>query len=166
MTLLVTTADVRRLTPANQQAHVITGIFTILLSKETLPTFLRTATILPVPKKSAVSTLNDYHPVALTPTLVKRVEKLVVQHIKDNIPASLDAHLYAFRTSRSTEDAISTALDSVSTQLENKSSSIRMLFVDFSSALNTISPIRLIGKLQTLGLTATLCKWIFRLPNK
>ena len=47
---------------------------------------------------------------------------------------------------------------SVFTQLEN--SYITMLFVDFSSTFNTISPIRLIGKLNTLSLSTTLCTWI------
>ena len=49
-----------------------------------------TATIVPGSKKSAVSSLNVYRPVALTPILMKCLEKLVVQHIKDNIPASQD----------------------------------------------------------------------------
>ena len=50
---------------------------------------LKTAIIVPVPIKSAVSGLIDYHPVALTPILMKCFEKLVLQHIKDNISASL-----------------------------------------------------------------------------
>ena len=35
-----------------------------------------------------------------------------------------------------------------------------MLFVDFSSAFNTISPMELTGKLNTLGLSITLCNCI------
>ncbi len=118
-----------------------------------IPTCFKTATIVPVPKKSAVS-------VALIPILMKCFEKLVLQHIKNNIPASLDPHQFAFRTNRSTEDAISTALHSVFTHLENNNTYIRMLFVDFSSAVSTISPMKLIGKLSTLGLSTTLCNWI------
>lgn len=38
--------------------------------------------IAPVPRKSAVSSLNHYHPVALTPILMK----------KDNLTSSLDPH--------------------------------------------------------------------------
>ena len=64
-------------------------------------------------EKSAASGLNDYHPVPLTPTLMKCSEELVLQHIKDNIPVSLDPHQYAFRTNRSTEGAVSTVLQSV-----------------------------------------------------
>ncbi|KAK1802604.1 hypothetical protein P4O66_004246 [Electrophorus voltai] len=35
-----------------------------------------------------------------------------------------------------------------------------MLFIDFSSAFNTIVPQHLIGKLSLLGLNTSLCKWI------
>ena len=76
------------------------------------------------------------------------------------IPASLDPHQHAFRTNRSTEDAISTALHSVFTHPENKNSYVGMLLLDFSSAFNTISPMKLIGKLNTLGISASVCSWI------
>ena len=35
-----------------------------------------------------------------------------------------------------------------------------MLFIDYSSAFNTIFPTKLITKLRTLGLTNSLCNWI------
>ncbi len=35
-----------------------------------------------------------------------------------------------------------------------------MLFVDYNSGFNTIDPIKLVNKLQTLGLGALLCHWI------
>ena len=52
-----------------------------------------------------------------------------------------------------------TALHPIFTHLENMNSCIRMLFVDFSSAFNTISPMKLFGKLNTLGFSTTLCTW-------
>jgi hypothetical protein len=35
-----------------------------------------------------------------------------------------------------------------------------MLFIDYSSAFNTIVPSKLITKLRTLGLNTSLCNWI------
>ena len=35
-----------------------------------------------------------------------------------------------------------------------------MLFIDYSSAFNTIVPSKLINKLRTLGLNTSLCNWI------
>ncbi len=60
----------------------------------TVPTCFKTALYL---KESAVSTVNDYHPMALSPTLMKYFEKLVLRHIKDNIPANLDPQLRQLR---------------------------------------------------------------------
>ena len=38
-----------------------------------------------------------------------------------------------------------------------------MLFIDYSSAFNTIVPSKLITKLRTLGLNTSLCNWILDL---
>ena len=37
---------------------------------------------------------------------------------------------------------------------------VRMLFIDYSSAFNTIVPSKLITKLRILGLNTSLCNWI------
>ena len=37
---------------------------------------------------------------------------------------------------------------------------VRMLFIGYSSAFNTIVPTKLITKLRTLGLNTSLCNWI------
>ncbi|KAI4904717.1 hypothetical protein NFI96_023993 [Prochilodus magdalenae] len=44
--------------------------------------------------------------------------------------------------------------------LDSTNSYVRMLFIDFSSAFNTVIPSRLIHKLSTLGTSNTLCSWI------
>ncbi|KAF7692576.1 hypothetical protein HF521_010186, partial [Silurus meridionalis] len=75
---------------AEQLADVFTDIFNISLSSNVVPTCLKTTTIVPVPKKSTVSCLNDYRPVALTPIVMKCFERLVMRHIKTQLPPSLD----------------------------------------------------------------------------
>ena len=39
---------------------------------------------------------------------------------------------------------------------------VRMLFIDYSSAFNTIFPYRLVSELVDQGLSTSLCKWIVR----
>ncbi len=112
-----------------------------------------------------MSNLNDCRPEALIPILVKCFEKLVLQHIKDNIPVSLDPHQFAFRANRVTEDAIATVLHSVFIHLENNIY-MRILFVDLSSEFNTITPEKLIGKPSTVGLSTTLFNWILDFLTK
>ncbi|KAI3373950.1 hypothetical protein L3Q82_022512, partial [Scortum barcoo] len=126
----------------------------------TVPVSLKTSIIVPLPKKSAVTCLNDYHPVALTPVIMKCFERIVLKHIKDIIPAGLDQYQFAYRENRSTEDAVSIALHTALTHLQLPNTYVRMLFVDFSSAFNTVIPDKLILKLHNLGLPSSLCHWI------
>ncbi|KAK3539456.1 hypothetical protein QTP70_008511 [Hemibagrus guttatus] len=119
-----------------------------------------TTTIMPVPKKSPVSCLNDYRPIALTPIIMKCFERLVKRHIKNLLPPSLDPMQFVYRPNRSTDDAISTTLHLALTHLDNKDTYVQMLFVDFRSAFNTIIPQHLIEKLSLLGTNTSLCNWI------
>ncbi|KAK3548153.1 hypothetical protein QTP70_004854 [Hemibagrus guttatus] len=58
------------------------------------------------------------------------------------------------------DDAIITTLHLSLTHLVNKDTYVRMLFIDFSSAFNTIIPQHLTEKLSLLGINTSLCKWI------
>ncbi|KAK3513974.1 hypothetical protein QTP70_000320 [Hemibagrus guttatus] len=66
---------------AEQLVHspIFTDIFNISLSSAVVPTCLKTTTIVPMPKKSTVSCLNNYRPVALTPIVLKYFERLVMR---------------------------------------------------------------------------------------
>lgn len=64
----------------------------------------------------------------------------------------MDAYQLAYQINRSTEDAIATALHSVLSHLGKQVSYIRILFIDYSSAFNTIIPDILIPKLVNLEL--------------
>ncbi len=75
-------------------------------------------------------------------------------------PNTLDPLQFAYRPNRSTDDCNFLTLHLALTHLENKDSYVRMLFIDFSSAFNTIIPQQLINKLNLLGLNNSLCNWI------
>ncbi|KAK3532340.1 hypothetical protein QTP86_016032, partial [Hemibagrus guttatus] len=66
---------------------------------------------------------------------------------------------FAYRPNHSTDDAITTLHLSL-THLDNKDTYVRMLFIDFSSAFNTIIPQHLSEKLSLLGINTSLCNWI------
>lgn len=97
---------------------------------------------------------------ALTPVISKCLEELVRTRIIQGFPATFDPHQFAYRKNRSTEDAIAIALHTTLTHLEQKDSYIRLLFIDFSSAFNTIVPARLVTKLHDLGLPHSTRLWI------
>ncbi|XP_076862714.1 nuclear respiratory factor 1 isoform X2 [Brachyhypopomus gauderio] len=141
-------------------AEVFTDIYNISLSQAVVPTRFKATTIIPIPKKASPSCFNDYRPVALTSIPMKCFERLVMHHIRSSLPPFLDPYQFAYRSNRSTGDAISTALHSAHTHLDRKDTYVRMLFLDFSSAFNTIIPQQLIHKLDSLGLSTSLCNWL------
>ncbi len=83
-----------------------------------------------------------------------------MHHIKSSLPNMLDPFQFAYCPNRSTDNAICTTLHLALTHLEQKDSYVRMLFIDFSSAFNTIIPQQLIHNLNLLGLNTSLCNWI------
>ncbi len=114
---------------AVELTDVFTDIFNISLSQAVVPTCFKATTIIPVPKSSP-SCFNDYRPVALTPILMKCFERLVMQHIKSVLPTSLDPFQFAYRSNRSTDDAIATALHPALTHLDKTDTYVRLLFID------------------------------------
>ncbi len=114
-----------------------------------------------MPKNNKPSCLNDYRPVALTSTVMKVFERRLKKHICSSIPATLDPLQFAYHPNRSTDDAISQVLHSSLSHIDSKNGNyVRLLFIDYSSALNTIVPIKLAVKLSDLGLNTSLCDWI------
>ncbi len=75
---------------ADQLAGLFTSIFNESLATSVVPTSFKKSVIIPVPKNSKPSCLNDYRPVALTSTVMKVFERLLKKHICSSIPATLD----------------------------------------------------------------------------
>ncbi|KAK1803914.1 hypothetical protein P4O66_003854 [Electrophorus voltai] len=146
---------------ADQLAPVITDIFNLSLMLSIVPSSFKRSTIIPVPKKPRPSDLNDYCPVGLTSVVMKCFEKLVRDFITSSLPASMDPLQFAYRHNCSTDDAIAHLLHTTLTHLdERRGNYVKMLFVDYSSAFNTIIPSLLTTKLEDLGLHTSLCDWI------
>ncbi len=144
---------------ADQLAGLFTSIFNESLTTSVVPTSFIKSVIIPVPKNSKPSCLNDYRPVALTSTVIKVFERLVKNHICSSVPVTLDP--LQFHPNRSTDDVISHVLHSSLTHIDsNNGNYVRMLFIVYSSAFNTIVPIKLAFKLPDLGLKSSLCDWI------
>jgi hypothetical protein len=91
---------------------------------------------------------------------MKCFERLAMAHVNTIIPETLDPLQFAYRPNRSTDDAISIALNTAFSHLDKRNTYVRMLFIDYSSVFNTIVPLKLINKLRTLGLNTSLCNWI------
>ncbi|KAI2646110.1 putative RNA-directed DNA polymerase from transposon BS [Labeo rohita] len=145
---------------ADQLAPVFTQIFNRSLELCLVPNCLKRSTIIPVPKKPKITGLNDYRPVALTSVVMKAFEKLVLAYLKDITGPLLDSFQFAYRANRSVDDTVNMALHYILQHLDRTGNYARILFVDFSSAFNTIMPDLLSDKLTQLSVPTSICQWI------
>lgn len=114
---------------ACQLSEVMCDTFNTSLSQAIVPSCLKTSTIVP----SSVSCLNDYHPIALTPIIMKSFEKLISTRIKKSINITSDSHQYAYRQNRSTADALSAVLHQALTHVENRDTYVSWTSVPLST---------------------------------
>ncbi|KAK3526918.1 hypothetical protein QTP86_004715 [Hemibagrus guttatus] len=125
-----------------------------------VPACFKHSTIIPIPKKPKITGLNDYRPVALTSVVMKSFERLVLAYLKNIIGPLLDPLKFAYQANRSVDDAVNMGLHFILQHLDKSGTYVRLLFVDFSSAFNTIIPTLLQTKLTQLSVSSSICQWI------
>ena len=147
-------------TCASQLSYVFCTLFNWSLNDSTVPSVWKHSVLCPVPKNNKPSALNDYRPVALTSVVMKCFEKVVLSRLVPRIQPHADPLQFAYKKDRGTDDATLTLLHHAFTHLDHKRSFVRILFIDFSSAFNTIQPHGLAHKLTLAGVSAKLVLWI------
>ena len=139
---------------------VFSKLFTLSLKDSCVPSLWKKSIISPVPKNKTQTSLNDFRPVALTSIVMKCFEKIVLKRLLGQKQNNLDPFQFAYKPNRSTNDATLTLLHNCYSHLEKPGSYARILFIDFSSAFNTIQPHLMASKLLSLGVSPSLILWI------
>ena len=149
----------------NELAKVFTYLFQQSVSTHYIPKIWKTAEIVPIAKKDQPKVLNDYRPIALTPIVMKCFEKIIKNRLLLQVKTYQDPLQFAYTNNRSVEDPIVCLvhdilkfLDTPNSKNENKFAKI--LYVDFSSAFNTIQPHLLMQKLVQMNVQKSLIQWI------
>ena len=141
---------------ANELCFIYTYIFNLSLTFSEIPSIWKHSEIIPIPKKDKIIELNDLRPVALTSVPMKCFERIVLNKIKPYFSPLQDQLQFAYRARRSVEDAIVCFLDCIYKHLDKPRGYSRVLFVDFSSAFNTIKPNILLNKLNNFKINPYL----------
>ncbi|KAL0166153.1 hypothetical protein M9458_037997, partial [Cirrhinus mrigala] len=79
----------------------------------------------PVPKKTKITGLNDYRPVALTSVVMKSFEKLVLAYLKNITGPLLDPLQFAYRANMSVDDAVNMGLHFILQHLDRPRTYVR-----------------------------------------
>lgn len=145
---------------AGQLGYVFTRLFQLFLDLHFVPRIWRTSTIIPVPKNTNARALNDFRPVALTSILCKCMERVVCNRLASSVADRMDPLQFAYRVGRGVEDATAILLDLICGHLDKANTFSRVLFMDFSSAFNTLQPHLLISRLLDLQVSSSVILWI------
>lgn len=100
--------------------------------------------------------MNGFRPIALTSILCKCMEKLALEELIFMVGESLDPLQFAYKSKPGVEDARLTLVDTVMKHLDSSNSYVRILFMDFSSAFNTVNINTLLNHLQGLQVNTTM----------
>ena len=103
--------------------------------------------------------------IALNSVLMKSLERIVLSLFLPRVQPHLDPHQFAYRSKRGVEDAIVLFTHNIYKHLDKPKAYVRTMFIDFSSAFNTIQPHLLIPKLRDYGVCETISAWIFEFLN-
>ena len=131
--------------------YIIHWIFQQAIETGVFPALWKEGTIIPIAKKDRPVTDNDFRPVTLTPVLGKCLERVILKLLRPEIEDKMDPLQFAYSPGKSTNDAICTMIHTITRHLDlTPSNTVRALFIDYSSAFNTIQTHVLIDKLQSL----------------
>lgn len=131
--------------PQRVQSKALTEILKALQSQSFIPLCLKSATIIQLPKKTTISSLNYYPAVALTPFTMMCFEVLIWR-----LPPNVWPTSNSYRANRSAEDAKITALPTTISHLKQHRCYAWLLFIDISSIFNIIFLDRVTVKLLNI----------------
>lgn len=145
---------------AHQLYQVFTRLFQLLLDNHTVPMAWKFTKIRPVPKHSGASAPNDFRPIAITSVLCKTMERVLANHVTSLVATLQDPLQFAYRSKRGTDDALLVLLNTVTKHLMQANAYARVLFLDFSSAFNSMKINILLKRLTDLNINSGLILWI------
>ena len=92
--------------------------------------------------------------------LIKTLERLFLSLLRPHVQHTQDRLQFGYQPDVGSDDAILYMLHRVHSHLDKGSGTVRILFLDFSSAFNTIQPPILQDKLNRMGVDPYLVHWI------
>ena len=125
---------------ATQLGSVFIRLFQLLLDTQFVPCLWRLSTIILVPNKPNATLMKHFRLVSLTSVLCKCMDRIVHCQPTTSVAGRMNPLQIAYRAGGGVEDATLTLLDTVSKHLDSTGNFVRILFMDFSSASNTIQP--------------------------
>jgi hypothetical protein len=136
-------------------------ICNLSLSQGMFPNELKLANAVPIFKAGDDKQFTNYRPVSILPVFSKILERVMYNRLIDFLDKYkiLYELQFGFRKGRSTEQALITLVDKVSSAIDSGDFVVG-IFLDFSKAFDTVNHDILISKLEHYGIRGTALNWL------
>lgn len=126
-----------------------------------MPQDWRRAVVIPVFKRGIRITVNNYRPISLTSISCKLLEHIIAKHIICYLENNslLYPHQHGFRSGFSTITQLIQTIHDFAKAIDTREQ-IDVIAIDLAKAFDKVPHNKLIYKLETVGLNATVIKWI------
>ena len=138
----------------------LASLFNQSLNEGIYPESLKIAKVTPIYKAGDPSIASNYRPISILPTTGKIFEKIVFDQLSNYLRINniLSQTQFGFKIGNTTNDAISTFLELIYKNLNDKKSSIAT-YLDFSKAFDTVDHTILTAKLSHYGIRDLALNW-------
>ena len=138
----------------------LADIFNASISLKKFPTCFKRAHVCPIPKTCNPS-ICDFRPISLLSSLSKVFERIVFEHIKDDLFTCYGPEQHAYRPLGSTTSALVDICDHVTADLDSKNvCHLNMFCLDLSKAFDKLNHNRLINFLSSAGMNHGILRWL------
>ena len=136
-------------------------LFNLIFQFGAVPNDWKCATVIPIFKKGTSADPNNYRPISLTSIVCKVYESIIKCQILSYLDTfsliSKDQHEFFFKHSVVTN--LMESLNDWTSNLENKST-VKILYIDFAKAFDSVSIPKLLQKLINFGIEGLLISCI------
>lgn len=138
---------------AQELAPTFVHLFNKMVSSSIYPNCLKIHKVVPIPKKSNASSIDDYRPVAVLSIVDKIIEKVLFHKLSDYFEGNnlLYDLQFGFRKGCSTVDAVVNVTQYICSGLDNGFNGVAAIFFDLTKAFDLVDHDILIQKLKYYG---------------
>ena len=123
-----------------------------MFKQQKYPDEWKYAEVIPVPRLKSPSQCKEFRPISLLFHCGKVAEKLFAKEHKKSVLPKISSAQYAYQPGLGTTDAVIYTLENWIKQLDNRTKKAEVIFKDFSKALDSLQPGKLLEALQSLKL--------------
>ena len=141
--------------------HQLVFFYQYCMNNSVIPTDWKQATVVPVYKKGARSSMANYRPISLTSCVAKLMEACVRDTLFNFWQSNnaIRSSQFGFIPKSSCCDQLIVYLNKV-TKAVDRGSWVDAVYLDLAKAFNTVSHNKLLIKLVSMGVTDNLLKWL------